>query len=368
MSSQLLSSIKMGSLELANRVVMAPLTRGRAGIARMPNDYMREYYEMRASAGLIIAEAAAVCPQGYGWYAAPGLYNKEHSDAWKPIVDAVHNKGGKIFIQQWHMGRQSHSTYHETREIVAPSAIKVPDGAVTRDANQNSVPYELPRALTTEEVQNLPKFYQQSAELAKAAGFDGIEIHSANGYLLDTFLQSSTNLRNDQYGGSPENRVRLLNEVIQAVGKVFPYDRIGVRLSPNGTFGGVGSADNDIMFPFVAREISRYGLAYLHVMDGLGFGYHKKCRVVTLYDMKREFGGLVMGNVGFTKETAEGVLRSGAADLIAFGRPYITNPDLVERFKNNWPINPNSVDPGWTGKANPADCLEGYLSYKPYQA
>lgn len=364
--SQLLSSFKLGSLELSNRVVMAPLTRGRAGVSRVPNDYMRQYYEMRASAGLIISEASAISPQGYGWFGAPGLYTLEHQEAWKPITAAVHAKGGKMFAQLWHMGRQSHPTFHDTNEIVAPSAIKIPGDGHVRDASDQPVPYALPRALTTEEVEALPKQYQESARIAKEAGFDGVEIHSANGYLLDTFLQSSTNHREDKYGGSLENRVRIIHEVIRAVAEVFPYDRIGVRISPNGIFGGMGSADNDVLFPFLAKEISHYGLAYLHVMDGIRFGFHNLCKPVTLFDIKREFGGPVIGNITFTKDTAEGAVRTGAVDLIAFGRAFISNPDLVERFRDNIPLAEDAPFAHWYGhNADPSKALEGYLTYGP---
>eukprot|EP01031_Cornospumella_fuschlensis_P036181 gene36181-43884_t len=188
--SQLLSSVRLGSLELANRVVMAPLTRGRAGISRVPNEYMKEYYTQRSGAGLIITEATAMSAQGYGWFASPGIYTEEHAEAWKDIVDGVHAKGSKIFVQAWHMGRQSHSSFHENKEIVAPSAIAIPGSGHVRDANDQPVPYEVPRALTTEEVAALPNDYRKSAELARKAGFDGIEVHAANGYLIDTFLQS----------------------------------------------------------------------------------------------------------------------------------------------------------------------------------
>lgn len=367
--SLLLSPTKIGSLELSNRVVMAPLTRGRTGTSRTANDHMRLYYEQRASAGLIITEATAFVEQGYGWFGAPGLYTEEMALAWKPVVEAVHKKGGKIFVQAWHMGRQSHPSFHKSGEVLAPSAIKIPGDGHVRDANDQPVPYAMPREMTTAEVENLSKEFKESARLAKIAGFDGIEIHAANGYLFDTFLQSSTNQRTDKYGGSPENRVRILHEVIEAMGEVYSYDRIAVRISPNGVYGGMGSADNFSMFTFVARELSKYGLAYLHIMDGLNFGFHKLCDPVTLADVKKEFKGPVIGNVTYTKESAEEAIRSGAADLIAFGRPYISNPDLVERFQNNWPLAPDAEYAVWYGhSADPAECLEGYTTFPPYQA
>lgn len=364
--SQLLSPFKIGSLTLANRVVMAPLTRGRAGLNRLPNEYMREYYEQRASAGLLITEATAVSPQGYGWYATPGMYTEEQKEAWKPITQAVHDKGGKIFLQLWHMGRQSHSSFHDGQQIVAPSAIKIPEGTV-RDINQNSVPYETPRALETDEIPGIVQDYARSAALAKDAGFDGVEIHGANGYLIDCFLQSSTNHRTDRYGGSKENRFNFLKEIVEEVGKVYPYDRIGVRVSPNGAFGGMGSADNFESYTYYAEQLNKYGLAYLHVMDGLGFGFHGLDKQVTLMDIKKRFDGPVMSNIAHTKDTAEGVIRSGAADLVAFGRLYITNPDLVERFQNNWPLDESNSYPTWYGRTPDAkDSLEGYTTYSRY--
>jgi N-ethylmaleimide reductase len=357
----------MGSLQLQNRVVMAPLTRARAGISRMPNDFMRQYYEMRGSAGLIITEATAITEKGYGWFGAPGLYTHEHAEAWKSIVAATQAKGAKIFIQLWHMGRQAHSSFNVDKEIVAPSAIAVPGEAHTRDANREAVPYETPRALTVEEISQVVQDFKRGAKLAKEAGFDGVEIHGANGYLIDTFLQSSSNVRTDNYGGSFENRYRILKEIVEAVGEVYDFDRIGIRFSPNGVYGGMGSIDNDFIFEYVAAQLSNYGLAYLHVMDGLNFGFHNLCRPVTCFDIKKNFNGPVIGNITYTKDTAEGAIRSGAADLIAFGRPYITNPDLVERFANNWPLNPDPQYSDWYGTTPDAkDCLEGYTTYLPY--
>jgi 2,4-dienoyl-CoA reductase-like NADH-dependent reductase (Old Yellow Enzyme family) len=228
---------------------MAPLTRGRAGPSRIPNDIMKTYYEQRASAGLIISEATAISEQGYGWYAAPGCYTIEQSNAWKNIVDGVHSKGGKIFLQLWHMGRQGHPSFHNN-EVVSASDIAIANGHV-RDANNVQAPYATPRALETAEIPQIVQDYKKSAEFAKLAGFDGVEVHGANGYLIDQFLQTASNKRTDEYGaGSFENRYRFLHEIIVAVKDVYPADRIGVRLSPNGAFGGMGSEDNDVFFPF----------------------------------------------------------------------------------------------------------------------
>ena len=364
---ELLTPAKLGSLELANRVVIAPLTRGRAGNSRLPNEYMKTYYEMRASAGLIITEATAISDQGFGYYGAPGCYTDEQARHWKCIVDAVHDKNGKMVLQLWHMGRQSHSSHHKVQEIVAPSAIPVPSGTL-RDSEQNVVNFEMPRALETKEISTVVADYARCAMFAKNAGFDGVEIHGANGYLVDEFLQSCTNHRTDCYGGSLENRFRFLKEVIEAVGEVYPFDRIGVRISPNGSFGGMGSSDNYETFIFVAEQLNSYGLAYLHVMDGLGFGWHNKDRRVRLMDIKKVFEGPVIGNCGYTRDTAEGAIRSGAADAIAFGRLFLSNPDLVERFANGWPLNPIPPRDDWFGRSpDPSETLQGYLTYTPYE-
>ena len=295
------------------------------------------------------------------------MYTEEHAEAWKPTIEAVHGKGGKIFCQLWHMGRQAHSSYHATGDIVAPSAIKVPGDGTLRDVNHNSVPYEVPRALETDEIPKIVADFKEGARLAKVAGFDGVELHGANGYLIDEFLQSSTNLRTDRYGGSLENRVRLLVEIVDAVKEVYPADRIGVRISPNGVYGGMGSADNFETFTYVAKVLKDHKIAFIHIMDGLGFGYHGLSPQVTLFDVKKNFEGPVMGNIGYTKESAEGAIRSGAADLIAFGRPYISNPDLVERFTNNWPLAADAPYSHWYGHLPTAEGGEvGYTDYEAY--
>lgn len=331
------------------------------GKDRIPNELMATYYGQRATGGLIVTEATAISAKGYGWLHAPGAYTQEQMAGWKKIVDHVHDKGGKIFLQLWHMGRQSHSSYHEQNEILSASAIAVGSGEVTT-ASGEKVPYETPRAMTVEEIQETVKDYAACAQRCKDVGFDGVEIHSANGYLLDQFLQTCSNQRNDQYGGSDENRARFLLEVVDAVTKVFPANRVAVRLSPNGAFGGMGSDNNHTFFPWVASKLEEYGLAYLHVMDGLGFGFHNKCRALTLSDFRKVFSGPIMGNVGLTKEVAEGMLRSGAMDLACFGRLYMSNPDLPERFLNNWPTNPLSPYQDWWG----ATGAKGYTDYPYY--
>lgn len=360
---------------------MAPLTRGRAGTSRVANHHVATYYGQRASAGLIISEATAISDQGYGWYGAPGLYTHEQAEGWKLSVDAVHAKGGRIFAQLWHMGRRAHSSFHASGYIEAPSpiAITAKSAGYIRDANQKESSYEVPHELTIPQIQRVIEDFQTSAKYAKQAGFDGVEIHGANGYLLDTFIQSKTNRRSDRYGGeSMMNRARIVFEVIDAVSEIFSKERIGLRLSPNGTNGEMGSPDNDVMFPYIASQLalspslsSKGPLGYLHVMDGLGYGYHRQCRPVTLFEMKAKAGDGVcacIGNIEYSRDTAEGAIRSGAADLIAFGRPFISNPDLVERFANNWPLEGLPDREGWYGRTpNPEDSLKGYHDFPVYQ-
>ena len=329
-SPTLLSSYPLRDLELRNRVVMAPLTRARSGPDRVPNDLMMEYYIQRASAGLIITEATTISAKANGWQESPGIYTDDMQQGWRKIVDAVHRQGGKIFCQLWHTGRASHSSFLHGELPVAPSAIKIEgDGVHTASGKQ---PHEVPRALETSELPGIVEDYRAAALRAKNAGFDGVEVHSANGYLLDSFLQSKTNHRTDQYGGSGENRYRLLQEVLQAVTSVFPSNRVAVRLSPNGAFNDMGSPDYHEQFSYVAMQLDSFRLAYLHVMDGLGFGFHELGEAMTLADFRSLFAGPLMGNCGYTQETAEAAIASNSADLIAFGRPYISNPDLVERF------------------------------------
>lgn len=309
-------------------------------MSSLPNDVIREFYEQRASGGLLITEATAVSEEASGWRNAPQLTTQRHADAWKKVVDAVHAKGGLIYVQLWHMGRQAHSSFHpSTHRTVSASAIPIPDGKV-RTINQGEVDAEVPHALTVNEIQQVFQDFVNAARLAKDAGFDGIELHGANGYLIDQFLQSTSNQRTDQYGGNAENRARFLTDLIDAIitSGSYPADRIGVRISPNGTYGGMGSDDNFEMFFHTAARLNSYGLAYLHVMDGVGFGFHGKDRAVTLSDIRKGFDGPILANVGLTKEMAEGLLRSGAADGAVFGRLYMSNPDLVERFAKNWPL------------------------------
>jgi N-ethylmaleimide reductase len=345
-ASILLSAFNLRGLQLRNRVVMSPLTRSRAGENRLPNVLMAEYYVQRASAGMILTEATVISRQGIGWLDSPGIYSDEQATAWKMIVDVLHARGTPVFLQLWHCGRASHSSFHESEGLpVAPSAIKINGEYIHTPIGKQ--PYETPRALETEEIPSIVEDYRRAAERAKTAGFDGVEIHSANGYLIDEFLQSRTNHRTDRYGGTLENRCRFLNEIVRSVLTVWACERVGVHISPNGNFNDMGSPDFRETFLHVAKELNQYSLAYLHVVDGLAFGFHELGQPMTLAEFRTVFQGPLIGNCGYTQGTAEAVLQSRHADLISFGRPFISNPDLVERFANGWPLTPPADPEVW---------------------
>ena len=358
----LLQSFALHDLTLRNRVVMAPMTRSRAGIERLANSLMAEYYAQRSSAGLLITEATTISEEANGWNESPGIYTDAMTEAWKQVVDAVHQRGGLIFLQLWHMGRASHSSFHDGRPAVAPSAIKINEEYLHTPTGKQ--PHEVPRALETAEIPRVVGDYRRAAERAKAAGFDGVEVHGANGYLIDTFLQSKTNHRTDAYGGSVENRFRFLREVVEAVASVWPTSRVGVRLSPNGSFNDMGSPDYRQQFTFVAQQLDRFGLSYLHVMDGLAFGFHKLGEPMTLAEFRCVFHGPLIGNCGYTQETAEKAIAEGHADLIAFGRPFISNPDLVARFQHDWPLADQAAMSDWYSPIG----KKGYTDFPSYAA
>ncbi|MEM6501012.1 MAG: alkene reductase [Cyanobacteria bacterium P01_C01_bin.89] len=360
-SPKLLSPVKVGDLELQNRVVLAPLTRGRAGEKRIPNPMMAEYYAQRANGNLLISEATVISEQGFGWVDSPGIYNDEQVAGWKVVTDAVHAKGGKMILQLWHCGRSSHSDFHNGELPVSSAAVKIDDGSQAHTPNGKK-DYEVPRALTTEEVAVVVEDYRQAAERAKAAGFDGVEIHGANGYLIDQFLQSKVNQRDDKYGGSLENRFRFLKEITEAILTVWESGAVGVRLSPNGVFNDVGSPDYRETYLYVVEQLKQYGLGYLHIMDGLGFGFHEQGEPMTLAEFRAIYPGTIIGNCGYTQEAAEEAIAAGNADLIAFGRPYITNPDLINRFANGYPLT-DSSDPSRWYSSGP----EGYVDYPTYE-
>ncbi|MBC8019273.1 MAG: alkene reductase [Verrucomicrobia bacterium] len=345
-NGSLFSPFYVHDLLLKNRVVMSPLTRARAGTERLANALMAEYYAQRASAGLIITEATAISQQAIGWLNSPGIYTDEQAESWKQVVAAVHAKGAPVFLQLWHCGRASHSSFHEHEGLpVAPSAIKLEGDDIHTPVGKQ--PHEKPRALASGEIPAIVEDYRRAAERARKAGFDGVEIHAANGYLIDQFLQSRTNQRTDRYGGSVENRFRFLDEVVQAILTVWPAGRVGVHLSPNGNFNDMGSPDFRETFIYAATRLSRYELGYLHVVDGLAFGFHELGAPMTLAEFRTVFTAPLIGNCGYTKETAEAAILNRHADLISFGRPYISNPDLVERFGHDWPLNPSTDMSTW---------------------
>lgn len=360
-SPNLLSPFSLRGLPLANRVALAPLTRARAGLSRIPNARMVEYYVQRASAGLLISEATAISEQALGWNQSPGIYTDEMATAWKAIVEAVHAKGGKIFLQLWHCGRASHSAFRADRSLpVSASAVKLNGEYIHTPIGKQ--PYETPRALETTEVAKVVADYRAATSRARAAGFDGVELHSANGYLIDQFLQSRTNQRTDAYGGSVPNRFRFLREIVEAASSAWAPERVAVRLSPNGSFNDMGSPDYRETFEYAAKELDAYGLAYLHVVDGLGFGFHQLGEPMKLSEFRGWFRGPLMGNCGYDQATAESAIARGDADLIAFGRAYISNPDLVERFAHGWPLNPEADFAVWYSHDD-----AGYVDFPAYR-
>ncbi|HEX7388658.1 MAG TPA: alkene reductase [Acidiphilium sp.] len=328
--SNLFEPLQMGPLTLRNRIIMAPLTRTRAGDIRIPNALMAEYYAQRASAGLILTEATSVTPMGVGYPRTPGLWSDEQVVGWRMVTEAVHHQGGLIFAQLWHVGRISDPVYLNGAIPVAPSAIAA-GGHVSLVRPEK--PYVTPRALETDELPGIVAAYRTAAVNARAAGFDGVEIHGANGYLLDQFLQDSTNTRTDSYGGPVENRARLLLEVTDAVLGVWSADRVGVHLAPRGDSNSMGDSDRLATFTHVARELGKRGIAFIAVRE-----YQAEDSIGV--KLKTEFGGLYIANERFTRDSAEQAIASGAADAVAFGKLFIANPDLPERFAQNLPLNP----------------------------
>ncbi|MFP3801563.1 alkene reductase [Paraburkholderia sp. SIMBA_027] len=325
----LFDPIQIGDLTLPNRIIMAPLTRARANDVRLPNALMAKYYAERASAGLIISEATSVTPQGVGYAETPGIWSQEQVEGWKIVTEAVHAAGGRIFLQLWHVGRISDPMFLDGALPVAPSAIAA-QGNVSLVRPPR--PFVTPRALSIDEIPGVVAAFRQGAINAKAAGFDGVEIHGANGYLLDQFLQDSTNQRTDAYGGSIENRARLLLEVTDACIEIWGADRVGMHIAPRGDAHTMGDSDPAATFGYVARELGKRKLAFLFARESLG-----ENRLGP--QLKAEFGGPFIANEKFTLESAQQVLAAGEADAIAWGQLFIANPDLPRRFATNAPLN-----------------------------
>lgn len=358
--SDLFKPAQLGPLQLANRIVMAPLTRSRAKEDDIPGDLAAEYYVQRAGAGLIIAEATQISPQGKGYILTPGIYSDAQVQAWKKITSGVHAAGGKIFLQLWHVGRISHPSIQQGGALpVAPSAIRPEGQSFTNDG---FVPMVTPRALETREMAGIVEQYRSAAQNARAAGFDGVEIHAANGYLLDQFLRDKTNQRTDAYGGAIDNRARLLLEVTAAVVQVWGGERVGIRISPLSSFGDIADSNPQALFTYVVGQINAFKLAYLHVIEGDTGGSREVPGGFDLQILRRLFNGQYMANNGYDLDLALAARADDTADLIAFGRPFIANPDLVERLRLVAPLNTPDPATMYGGGAG------GYIDYPALKA
>ncbi len=355
--TDLFGPVRLGALELSNRIVMAPLTRSRAGKGDVPGPMNAEYYAQRASAGLIVSEATQISQQGKGYAFTPGIYTDEQVAGWRLVTDAVHARGGHIVCQLWHVGRISHPDLQPGGQLpVGPSAI-APEGQAFTE--QGFKPHVTPRALETDEIPGIVRDYAHAAECAKRAGFDGVEIHSANCYLLDQFIRDSTNKRTDQYGGSLANRLRFPLEVVEAVTAVWGGDRVGIRLSPLTTGVGNTPLDSDpaTTYGTLIKELNRFGLVYLHLIEGQTQGSRDEAHGIVFQELRRSFRGLYMANNGYNLELALRARREDLADLICFGRPFIANPDLVQRLRTGAPLAEAPKDTWYGGGAH------GYTDY-----
>ena len=329
-AATLFDPIRIGAWNLPNRIFMAPLTRARAGAERIPNLLMAEYYRQRASAGLIISEATSVTPMGVGYADTPGVWSDDQVAGWKLVTQAVHAAGGTMLLQLWHVGRISDPMFLHGETPVAPSAVR-PAGHVS--LVRPLKPFVTPRALTRVEIPGIIEAYRKGAENAQRAGFDGVEIHGANGYLLDQFLQDKTNHRTDDYGGPIENRAQLMLEVADAVISVWGANRVGIHLAPRGDAHDMGDSNPLATFGYVARELGKRKIAFIAARESLG-----EKRIGP--QLRAAFGGVYIANEKFTLESGNQVLTTGEADAVAFGVPFIANPDLPERFRQNAPLNP----------------------------
>ncbi len=344
----LFDPLQLGDIgQLKNRILMSPLTRCRASEGRVPNKVMAEYYRQRASAGLIFSEATSVTPMGVGYPDTPGIWSEAQVEGWKKIVEGVHAEGGKMLLQLWHVGRLSHPHYLNGAQPVAPSAIAASGHVSLMRPKQE---YPVPRALLLQEIPDIIEQFRKGAENAKRAGFDGVEIHGANGYLLDQFLQDSANQRGDHYGGLVENRARLMLEVTDAVISVWGAARVGMHLAPRGDAQSMGDSDPFQTFTYVAKQLGKRGLAFLCAREHLGANRLGP-------ELKKAFGGVYIANEGFTKQTAQATLDRGEADAVAFGKLFIANPDLPQRFAKNAELNAPKADLFY------AQGKEGYTDY-----
>lgn len=345
--SRLFDPLQVGALKLPNRIIMAPLTRKRSGTERVPNAMMAEYYRQRAGAGLILSEATSVSPQGVGYWGTPGIWNDQQVEGWRLVTTDVHAAGGRIFLQLWHVGRISDPELLDGDLPVAPSAIAAA-GHVS--ALRPKRPHPVPRALETEEIPGIVDDFRRGAERAKTAGFDGVELHAANGYLIDQFLQDKTNKRTDRYGGSVENRARFLLEMVDAVTDVWGADGVGVHLRPRGEEHDMDDSNPRAIFGYVADELAKRKIAFIFVREIEG-------EDSMLGEIKHRFGGVVIANELMSKEDGERLIETRVADALAFGRDYIATPDLAERLQRGLPLNTPNKDTFY------GDGPEGYIDY-----
>lgn len=351
----LFAPYRLGPLQLNNRFVMAPLTRSRAEPGNLPSKMAPTYYAQRADAGLIITEATQAGAGGQGYISTPGLHDAAQTAGWKRVTDAVHRAGGRIFVQLWHVGRISHPAFRGGEQPVAPSAL-APRG-VTTYTPEGEQPVPTPRALALHEIAAIVDEFRAAARLAQAAGFDGVEVHGANGYLLDQFLEDGTNRRTDAYGGPVENRARLLFEVVAAVTDVWGSERVGVRLSPGGSFNDMRDSDPQETFGYVVRRLARLNLAYLHLIEPAAAPDRPDAPDLSARFFRPLYPGTLIVAGGYTLERARAVTEAGLADLVAFGQLYIANPDLVERFRQGAPLNAPDPKTFYGGDA------QGYIDY-----
>ncbi|WP_246679638.1 alkene reductase [Mesorhizobium sp. B2-3-5] len=361
---KLFTSTRLGPYTLKHRVVLAPLTRMRSDTGDIPNDLMAEYYSQRASdGGLIISEGTPVSRQGYGYHLAAGIYSDAHIPGWKKVTDAVHGKGARMFAQLWHVGRQSHTDLQPGGAApVAPSAIRCEGGMA--HSEYGDVEFSMPRALEIDEIPGIVEDWRKAAARALEAGFDGVEIHGANGYLPDQFLQDNTNRRTDAYGGSIENRARFMLEVIDAAASVFGHDRVGLRLAPSGSYGDMADSNPSATFGYLAEQAEKRRLGYLHIVEPRIKGNDdlvEGAEPIASKHIRRKFKGTLIAAGGFKRDSAEAIVQSGDADLVAFGRWFIANPDLPERFRTGAPLNQYDRNTFYGGDAR------GYTDYTFHQ-
>jgi N-ethylmaleimide reductase len=355
-ASDLFDPVALGPYTLRNRIVMAPLTRSRADDAGVPGALQATYYSQRASAGLIVTEATNISAQGKGYIRTPGIWTKEQVEGWTLTTKAVHDRGGRIFLQLWHVGRVSHPDLQPGGVLpVAPSAVRAEgQKAYTYEGFKDLV---TPRALLTDEIPGIVADYAHAAQCAKDAGFDGVEIHSANGYLLQQFLSDKTNERTDRYGGSIENRTRIVVEVVEAVTRVWGGTKVGIRLSPLTKFADIGDSNPEPVYLSLIEQLNPFGLAYIHVIEGDTGGERHPAGSFDLQKLRRAFNGLYIANNNYTLELALEARAKNLADLICFGRPFIANPDLVERLRKGMPLATPDPNTFYAGEA------KGYIDY-----